>query len=210
MADWPTIAQLGTAAGTLGLAAATFASVRSAHRAARTAERSLLAGLRPLLVPSRLQDPEQKVMWQDQHFARVAGGRAVAEVVDGVIYLAASVRNAGNGVALLHGWYPYVGWRIGSDEHEPPERFRRLTRDIYVPAGDVGFWQGSVRDPDDPDAADLAAAVTAHDRRLTIDVLYGDHDGGQRAIVRFALTPVEGGYLCTSSRYWNIDQPDPR
>ena len=70
MADWPTIAQLGTAAGTLGLAAATFASVRSANRAARTAERSLLAGLRPLLVPSRLQDAEQKVMWQDQHFAR--------------------------------------------------------------------------------------------------------------------------------------------
>ena len=59
--DWVTISALATAAGTLVLAMATFASVRSANRAARVAERSLLVGLRPLLVPSRLEDPPQKV-----------------------------------------------------------------------------------------------------------------------------------------------------
>ena len=59
--DWVTISALATAAGTLVLALATFASVRSANRAARVAERSLLAGLRPLLVPSRLDDPPQKI-----------------------------------------------------------------------------------------------------------------------------------------------------
>ena len=59
--DWVTISALATAAGTLVLAIATFASVRSANRAARTAELTLLAGLRPLLLPSRLEDPTQKV-----------------------------------------------------------------------------------------------------------------------------------------------------
>ena len=24
------------------------------------------------------------------------------------------------------------------------------TRDMYIPPGDVGFWQGALRDPDDP------------------------------------------------------------
>ena len=69
MANWETLASLGTAAGTLVLAVATFASVRSANRAARTAERSLLAGMRPLLVTSRLQDLAQKVMFGDEHWA---------------------------------------------------------------------------------------------------------------------------------------------
>jgi hypothetical protein len=52
MADITTIAELGTAGGTLILAIATFGSVRSANRAARVAERSLQIGLRPLLVES--------------------------------------------------------------------------------------------------------------------------------------------------------------
>jgi hypothetical protein len=61
--DWTTVSSLATGVGTLVLAVATFASVRSANRAARAAERSLLAGLRPLLVPSRLQDADQKVFF---------------------------------------------------------------------------------------------------------------------------------------------------
>jgi hypothetical protein len=61
--DWNTVSSLATGGGTLVLALATFASVRSANRAARAAERSLLAGLRPLLVPSRLEDSEQKVFF---------------------------------------------------------------------------------------------------------------------------------------------------
>jgi hypothetical protein len=162
--DWPTVASLATALGTLVLAFATFAAVRSANRAARAAERSLLAGLRPLLSSARPQDPPQKVLWIDRHFARAEGGRAVVEVMDDVIYLAAAVRNSGNGLALLHGWYPYPA-RKGADEaHEP----------------------------------------------LTVDILYGDHEGGQRAIARFALTPWDEGYLFAPVRYWNIDLPDPR
>ena len=105
MADWATISSLATAGGTLVLAMATFASVRSANRAARIAEESLLVGLRPLLVHSRGDDPSQKALWSDQHKALVRGGRAVVEVVGDVIYLALSLRNAGAGLALLHGWH---------------------------------------------------------------------------------------------------------
>src|SRR5262245_29989377 len=99
-ADWETLASLGTAGGTLVLAIATFASVRSANRAARVAEQSLLAGIRPLLVSSRLQDPNQKIMFGDEHWVILPGGRGIAQVgreetdidglpaTDDVVYLA--------------------------------------------------------------------------------------------------------------------------
>ena len=212
MADWPTVASLATAGGTLVLAAATFASVRSANRAARVAEQALLAGVRPLLVPSGLEDPTQKVLWQDRHVERLDGGRAVAHATDDAIYMAASVRNAGNGIAVLHGWYVHPEWRPGQEDHVPLDDFRRLGRDILIASGDPGFWQGTVRDPADPLRDPLAKAIEERER-LTVDVLYGDHEGGQRAIVRLALSPLgDGGdgYLCSSSRYWNIDRPDPR
>ena len=77
--DWGTIASLATAGGTLVLAVATFSSVRSANRAARVAELSLLEGLRPVLVPSRRQDPPEKISFVDQHWLRVDGGEGVAD-----------------------------------------------------------------------------------------------------------------------------------
>src|SRR3954471_12819160 len=101
MADMAAISALPTAGGTLVLAAATFASVRSANRAARIAEQSLLAGLRPVLVPSRLQDPPEKIMFRDQHWIRVPGGQAVAEVTDDAIYFGIALRNVGRGIAVL-------------------------------------------------------------------------------------------------------------
>ncbi len=210
MADWPTIASLATAGGTLVLAGATFAAVRSANRAARTAERSLLAGLRPLLLASRPQDADQKVMWQDEHFAHVGGGHAVLEAADGVIYLAASLRNAGSGIGVLHGWIAYPGWRTGEQLHADPSQFRRLTRDLYIPPGDIGFWQGAVRDPADPQLPELQALVQRRER-FTVDLLYGDFEGGQRIITRFGLTPVgDHAWLCATSRHWNLDRADPR
>jgi hypothetical protein len=82
-ADWASVASLATAFGTLVLAVATFASVRSANRAARAAEQSLLAGLRPLLVASRLHDDAQKVMFVDGKWVKVPGGRATAQAEEG-------------------------------------------------------------------------------------------------------------------------------
>jgi len=213
MTDWATISSLATAGGTLVLALATFSSVRSANRAARTAERALEERLRPLLVPSKLEDATQKIMWVDDFHVTVGGGRGGVEMADGNIYLAMSVRNVGAGMAVLHGWYPRPEWATtlpANPSHEDPERFRRLTRDLYIPPGDVGFWQGAVRDADDPFREGLSAAI-AERRRFGVDVLYGDYEGGQRTISRFSLTPAaDGSWLCTVARHWNLDRPDPR
>ena len=209
--DWVTISALATALGTLVLALATFASVRSANRAARVAERTLLAGLRPLLVPSRLDDPAQKVFFADQRYVRVEGGRAGFEIDEDAILMVISVRNAGAGVALLHGWRFFPERLLGADVDRPDiESFTRLTRDIYVPARDIGFWQGAFRDPGAPGFAEAKAAIEAEDP-LTVDILYGDHEGGQRTVTRFALLPhSDGVWLASAGRYWNVDRNDPR
>jgi hypothetical protein len=208
--DWPTAASLATAVGTLVLAAATFASVRSANRAARVAERSLLAGLRPLIVPSRSDDPPIKVLWQDDYKVVLAGGHGAVEEADGNFYVAASIRNSGAGIAVLHGWYPVAYSDDPRRDPAPIEQFRRLTRDLYIAAHDYGFWQGAVRDGDDP-FRDVVAKAVAGPERLLIDLLYGDHEGGQRTITRLSLTPFGDGKWYTSvSRYWHIDGDEPR
>ena len=56
-----------------------------------------------------------------------------------------------------------------------------------------------------------------------MELLYGDHEGGQRVVSRFTVFPVgildqspdaqrtqELRWLTTASRHWNIDRPDPR
>jgi len=181
--DWATIASLATAGGTLVLAVSTFASVKSANRAARAAERSLLAGLRPLLMPSRLQDADQKILFGDGRWIHAPGGGGAAEVAaggevgdlsargqfgrqaddadadgaasgrDDVVYLAISLRNAGTGIAVVHGWRFSPTPLLADSEHPSPD-FRRQSRDLYIPAGDVGFWQAAFRDKADPQYAE--------------------------------------------------------
>src|ERR1700691_2535863 len=126
MADWVMISALTTGGGTLVLASATFASVRSANRASRVAERSLLSGLRPLLMPSKPDDPTQKVGFLD-HFVQLPGGSATAEVTDAVIYLSMSVRNVGNGIAILHGWRLELSRDLTNMTRPVIEDFHRLT-----------------------------------------------------------------------------------
>ena len=209
MTDWTTVSALATGGGTLVLAVATFASVRSANRAARAAERSLLAGLRPLLVPSRLDDGAQKVYFQGGDYVVVGGGRAIAQEHDGAILLTMSLRNAGNGLAVLHGWRFYTG-DLRGERRPGPEDFMNQTRDIYVPPGDTGFWQGAYRDPGQPDYEEARQAIK-DDVPLTIDVLYGDNEGGQRMITRFVLRPTKDDtYINSSIRHWNVDRPNPR
>ena len=210
MTDWATISSFATAGGTLILAGATFAAVRSSQRSARANERALLVGIRPVLVPSRLQDPPEKVSWQDDHWTKLDGGRAAAEVTDGAIYLAMALRNTGSGLAVLDRWDFSTDEPGGEASHGDPAGFRRLTRDIYLSGGDTGYWQGAFRDPTDPVFAEARAAIEAR-RRLTIDLLYGDHEGGQRTISRFVMLPVgDGSWLTVTSRHWNLDRADPR
>jgi len=117
LSDWTTIAELGTAAGTLVLAVATFGATRSANRAARTAERAFEARLRPVLVQSRREDPVEKIMWGDRHWSRVPGGQAWVEAGADAVYLAMSLRNVGAGMAVIHGWHADAALNVGVDGH---------------------------------------------------------------------------------------------
>ena len=192
------------------LAAATFAAVRSSNRTARIAEQSLLSGMRPLLLPSLTDDPVHKLLWSDRHVARLAGAGAIVEEENDVIYLAMSLRNVGSGIALLHGWFPRPGLSLNDVPHAEPAEFRRLTIDLYVAAGGTGYWEGAIRQPDDP-AREFLRACIAERSPITIDVLYSDENGGQRRISRFTILPgAEDSWYCQGGRHWNLDLPDPR
>lgn len=206
--DWATISALATAGGTLVLAVATFASVRSASRSAQIAERAFQVGLRPLLMSSRLEDPMQKIRYVDEHWVHLEGGRAVAEITDGSIYLAMSVRNAGNGIAVLRSWH----LSLQPSGQPPPaqDQFRPHGRDLYIPTGDIGFWQAAVRDPNDALYPGLRAAIEQR-QTFSVDILYGDHEGGQLTISRFTIAPArESSWLCSVVRHWYLDRPAPR
>ncbi|HVB70415.1 MAG TPA: hypothetical protein VND83_02800 [Acidimicrobiales bacterium] len=210
MSNWSTISSLATAGGTLILAGATFTSVRSANRAARVAEESLLTGIRPLIMPSRPDDPPLKVGFADEHFVHTPGGSGTAEATDQVIYLTMSIRNVGNGIAVLIGWRVELGDPTGQTGQPDVDSFRRLTRDLYVASGDVAFWQGAIRDPADEQFAPLTAIIAGAER-MVIDLLYSDHLGGQRVISRFVLNSRgEGAWLASPARHWNVDRPNPR
>ncbi len=216
MAEWSTIASLGTAGGTLILAIATFGSTRSANRAARASEEALLVGVRPVLFNARQDDRPQKVGFVDNHWLRLRDGLAAVQEDDGKLYLAMPLRNVAQGIAVLHGWYLHPE-RAGSDAPtEPVEQFRRHMRDLYVPADDINFWQAAIRDPEDPLYGPLKEAI-ARREGISVDLLYGDHEGGQRTITRFFLSPRELGsdeepwlWRCAVVRHWNLDREDPR
>jgi hypothetical protein len=205
MADWVTISSLATAGGTLVLAAATFGSVRSANRASRVAERSLQIGLRPVLVPSRPEDPPEQVGFVDTLFT-VQGGTALVEKRDDNFYLAIPLRNVGAGLAVLIGWNLAAGRATATKPHADPDDMRLTQRDLYVPAGDTGYWQGGIRAADDPYREVVRHAVEAREG-MTLEVLYGDHEGGQLTITRFGITPQEdGSWLPAVGRHWLLDR----
>jgi hypothetical protein len=211
MTDWATISSLATAGGTLVVAGATVSAVRSSNRSARLAERSLLAGLRPVLVGSRLTDPTEKVPFVEQRWFRVTGGHGVAQHEDGVVYLMMGVRNVGTGLGVLRGWQVRPGVVTTEvAEHLAVDEFRPQMRDIYVPAGDSTFWHGAIRDADDPMREQVIGLIDRHEA-ISIELLYGDGEGGQRVISRFTLLPVgDDDWLITVSRHWNLDRDDPR
>jgi len=247
---WATLASVATALGTLVLAIATFSAIKSANQSARVAERALLAGLRPVLMPTRREDSTQKVNFGDNKWMELPGGSAAAEIgyddpdnpksgTEGVVYLGFPLRNAGSGIAVLHGWIFYPDWHRDV-QHAPLEDFQRQNRDLYIPVGDVGFWQGAYRDTAQPGYEEARKVIEAREP-WTVELLYGDHEGGQRVISRFTMLPIrdqhagspaspsvspsgsssaspdlspgrtpELGWLATASRHWNIDRPDPR
>jgi hypothetical protein len=212
MADWVTISSLATAGGTLVLAFATFGSIKSANRSARVAERSLLAGLRPVLIPSREEDAAQRIGFGDQVVLTVPGHGGAVSIEHGNIYMAIALRNGGTGLAVIHGWRVEVVERPAAQLPAPElNEFRRQQRDLYIPAGDDGFWQGAIRDREDP-SYEFVRSAAERGVRVMVDLLYGDHEGGQRTITRFGISPwpeIEGS-RAEVLRYWNVDRDDPR
>ena len=137
MADWVTISAIASAGGTLVLAAATFASVKSANRAARVAERSLMAGLRPLLMPSKLDDPEVKVGFADDKWLKVPGGQAAVDITPQTVYMAMGLRNVGTGIAVLHGWHFFPERSYENTVPTALEDFTRLRRRSRTSPGSI-------------------------------------------------------------------------
>jgi len=173
--------------------------------------------MRPLLVNSRLDDPSQKIFFQEGRSVLLEGGRGAAAFENDVVYLAISVRNAGRGIAVLHGWHFMAGTQVDPPRPDPAT-FRHQGRDIMIAPDDVGFWQGAFRDTGDTQYEEAVEAVKNGDA-LTVDLLYGDNDGGQRVISRMMLRrrqPVPDGavgpvpWIASVIRHWNVDRPDPR
>jgi hypothetical protein len=223
VADWVTISSsLATAGGTLVLAVATFSSVRSANRSARVAELSLMTGLRPVLLPSRETDPPERIRFGDEQILHLNGHGGEIAVTPQAVYLAMGLRNGGSGLAVIHGWRvkPRPAFnddtearRAAIGERPPLEQFHRQQIDLYIPAGETGYWLGALRDPSEP-IYDVVSHAADSDDGLQVDLLYGDHEGGQRTIVRFVMSewPEDDvdGKRVTVLRYWNVDRADPR
>ena len=167
-------------------------------------------GIRPLLMPSRLEDPAQKIMWGDEHWASLPGAGATVDETDGNIHLAMSLRNSGSGIAVIQGWHLGLEDLHDQPPHAEPDEFRGQIRDLYIAGNDIGFWQAALRDPEDPEYPALLDAVRSR-RLFAIELLYSDNEGGQRTIGRFALAPyADDRWLCSVVRHWNLDRPDPR
>ncbi|HTX32978.1 MAG TPA: hypothetical protein VMD09_16470 [Solirubrobacteraceae bacterium] len=219
IADWSTVSSLATGVGTLVLAIATFAAVRSSNRSARIAEEALQEQRSPIFTQSRLDDPRQKIMFVEGHWVSARGGHGVAEH-DGAIYFAMSLRNVGAGIGVCQAWHVTPGQQsvATARDHAPEEEFRLQTRDLYIPAGDIGMWQGALRDRNDATYQALAQAIDDRET-ITIELLYTDQVGGQRTISRFGLVPYERQeengetrteWFVTINRHWYLDRTGPR
>jgi hypothetical protein len=205
VADWVVISSIASAGGTLALAGTTYFSIRSANRAARVAELGLLVGLRPLLVSSSPEDATQHVGFFDGVGVDAPGGGAGVVVVEGRVYIVISLRNVGPGIGVLYGGYVH-GARLGSsDDHPPIDDFRMLARDLYIPPGKIGFWQIAFRG-EDAHREEVLAGVESGD--FTIDLLYGDYEGGQRVITRFGLQREGDAWNLITARHWQLDRPE--
>jgi hypothetical protein len=125
-----------------------------------------------------------------------------------------SLRNVGAGMAVIHGWHAEPDLALGLTDHFAVESFRPQGRDLYVPPGDSSFWQGAFREGD-PDDRVRFGEVIGRREPLTIELLYGDLEGGQRTISRFTVVPFgdesdPSNWIVSVTRHWNLDNHDPR
>lgn len=216
MPDWETLADFGTAAGTIVLAAATFVAVRASALSTRIAERALLTGQRPLLTPAGPEDATDTVQFAGGEVFKLSSGQALVRIETDVIYLAIPLVNEGSGPAVLRGYRlegetesevaldPYGAARHLRGEPAPAAAsFSVQQRDLLISTRRPGFWQAALRDPNEPRYQEVHQAVETRGR-ITVDVLYGDHEGGQPTATKFVLLPQGDAWRCDAVRYWNL------
>lgn len=66
-----------------------------------------------------------------------------------------------------------------------------------------------MRDPAAEEFQSVADAVRSG-RRLTLYLLYGDYEGGQRVVTPFTLHREGENWLASAVRHFNVDRPDSR
>jgi hypothetical protein len=214
---WATWAEVGTALGTVVLAGATFSSVRSSSRTARIAERALLASQRPILAPSGPRDPDAQVQFAGGEVFALPAGRPLVERSAGIVYLAIPLSNLGAGIAVLRAYHLHAESAqqvardpAGAARHRRGDTlpsiasFAPQQRDLLIGTGTAGFWQAALRDPEAPLFAAIGEALDTGGR-ITVDILYGDHEGGQPTVTRLVLLPDGArAWRCDATRYWNL------
>jgi hypothetical protein len=194
----------------LVLALATFSAVRASNRSVQLSEQALQEQRRPLLMQARPDDPVQKIMFADGYWARVEGSQAAVEEKNGAIYFVVALRNVGAGIAVMQGWYPWPERALSAVDHRDPAEFRSHTRDLYIAPGDVGLWQGALRDVDE-EAFRRLSVTLAERQSFSVDLLYTDQAGGQRTISRLGVTPTgDDRWIASVARHWHLDHLGPR
>ena len=218
MTAWGTWAEVGTALGTLGLAGATFSSVRSSSRTARIAERALLASQRPVLAPSGpgrsrrsgavrgragLRPPRRQTARRTSRAGSSTWPSRSATLGRESRCSRAYHLQAESADHVARDPKGVARHRRGDT---PPgiTSFAPQQRDLLISTGRVGFWQAALRDPGAPLFAATAEALDTAGR-ITVDILYGDHEGGQPTITRLVLLPDDASvWRCDATRYWNL------
>ena len=160
-----------------------------------------------MLIPAHEWDAAERVTFYDE-IVQLRGGFATVEERGGNLYFAAQLRNVGAGIGVLTSWLVEAdnGRRSLNQLAPDTSNFVAQQRSLYVPAGDVGYWQGAIRegDTDRGDADALRHAIEAGER-LTLYLRYADQDGGHDTITRYTLMPDENGdWLFGIARHWSL------
>src|SRR5262249_6206049 len=124
----------------------------------------------------------------------------------------------------------YLHGRLHQERRNRPGGHARMARDDW-PAGRTD--PPAARGVHDPDPGYLRGArryravaggragsgsryLQGADRRhpgggpLTLRMLYGDFEGGQRVITQFAVRRGNQRWLASAARHFNVDRPEPR
>jgi hypothetical protein len=146
----------------------------------------------------------------------VGNGQPLVRQDRQVIYLAIPLRNAGAGLAVLRGYRLQAdpAARAAQDSGgvarhlrgDPPPQARAFSaqqRDLLIGTSRAGFWQAALRDPAAVLHKEITHAIETQGR-ITVDLLYGDHEGGQPSVSRFVLLPEADSWRCDAVRYWSL------